>query len=164
MDTVRYCTPEWLEESARQYERNPKFKQDLANLSVDVCFRIKRDNNFGIEQDILFCAFVDKGDLTRIGFISEKDAKDEAEFILSATPKDWKKLLHGETKFVANVLLGKVIVEQGSKSNILKLAPHAGTFLDVLTQVELLFPDDMPPQELEQYRAYLIKFRSELSV
>lgn len=164
MEFVRYCTPEWLEESARLYEQNPKFKQDLAKLAVDVCFRVKSDPDFGIEEDIIFCAYVDKGELTKIGFISEADAKDEAEFILSATPQEWKKLLQGETKFVSNVLLGKVVVEQGSKSMILKLAPHAGTFIDALTQVELQFPDDMSPDELEQYRAYVGEFRTELGV
>ena len=61
-------------------------------------------------------------------------------------------------------MLGKITLEQGSKVGILGVAPHSNTFVDALTQKELLFPDEMSPDELEEYRAYMKSFRAELGV
>src|SRR5512146_3196470 len=108
MTTYQYCTPEWLEASAQVYSANPKFKKVLERLTVKVCFRVKADQAWGIEKDIIFGSFVDKGDLTRVGFLSEEEAKKQADYILAATPQEWKKILRKESKFVSDFMLGKI--------------------------------------------------------
>ena len=164
MTTVRYCTPEWFEHSAKIYQVTPRFKQEFAKLTVKLAFIIRADPAWGIERDILFCTYVDKGELVRIAFLSEADARLEADFILAATPQEWKRLLRKDTRFVTEFLLGKISLAQGSKVGVLNIAPHANTFIEALTQVELQFPDEMTPEELEEYRDYQRKFRLELNV
>jgi hypothetical protein len=72
--------------------------------------------------------------------------------------------LRKESKFVTDFMLGKITLEQGSKVGVLSIAPHSGTFIDALTQEELEFPDEMSPEELDDYRATMEAFRSELGV
>jgi hypothetical protein len=81
-----------------------------------------------------------------------------------ATPPEWKRLLRKESKFVTDFMLGKITLEQGSKVGVLSIAPHSGTFIDALTQVELQFPDEMSDEELADYRAAMVEFRRELGV
>jgi hypothetical protein len=61
-------------------------------------------------------------------------------------------------------MLGKITLEQGSKVGVLGVAPYANIFVDALTQVDLQFPDEMSPDELEEFRGYVNEFRSELGV
>jgi hypothetical protein len=61
-------------------------------------------------------------------------------------------------------MLGKIKLTQGSKVGVLNVAPYSGALVDGLTQHELQFPDEMTPYELEQYRADVRQFRSELGV
>jgi hypothetical protein len=164
METVRYPTPEWLEKSSEGYRANPEFQKSLAKLSIKVFYRIKADPTWGIDEDIIFGAIVDKGELLNMGFFSEEDAKKEAEYIMAATPQEWKKLLRKENKFLTDFMLGKVSLEQGSKVGVLGVAPHADTFIAALTQTELQFPDEMSPEELEEFRSYVKTFRAELGV
>ena len=119
---------------------------------------------WGIDQDIIFGMFVDKGELTKIAFFSEEDALKEAEYVIAATPQEWKKILRKEKKFVTDFMLGKIKLEHGSKVGVLAVAPHANTVVDLLTQVELQFPDEMSAEELEAYRANFEKFRANLGV
>lgn len=164
MTVYQYCTPEWLAESAVRYQENPKFKKALQKLTIKMAFRVKADPALGIDRDILFAAYVDKGEMEKIGFISEADAEKEADYIFAATPQQWTKLLRKESMFAGDILVGKIAIEKGSKPGVIRIAPHSTTFVDALTQVDLQFPDEMSPEELTQYRAYINQFRAELAV
>jgi hypothetical protein len=164
MTVCRYCTPEWLQESAEIYRATPKFQKQLEKVTVKVFYRIKAEPVWGIDRDILFGAIVDRGELLDLAFFSEDAARETAEYIMAATPQEWKKILRKDSKFLTDFMLGKIALEQGSKVGVLGLAPHANTFIDALTQVELRFPDEFTPQELEEYRAYVEEFRTRLGV
>ena len=162
MTVCHYCTPEWLEESARLYRETPALQKRLETVTTNVVFRVTADPTWGIDQDILFGASVDKGELLELGFFSEEAARESADFILAATPQVWKKVLRKDAKFVAEFMLGRILLEQGTVVGVLGLAPHATTFVDTLTQVELLFPDEFTPEELEAYRASIDELQSQL--
>jgi putative sterol carrier protein len=164
MTVVPYCTPEWLEENAKRYPENPQFRQEMRRLTTKVCFRIKAEPEWGIAEDILFGAYVNKGELEKLAFVSEEEATKEADFIMAATPQEWKSLLRKDSKFIADFMLGKVSLEQGSKVGVFNIAPHSNTFIAALNQVELRFQDEMSPQELEEYHAYFKEFKANLGV
>jgi len=164
MTTVQYCTPEWFSEVSRLYPDQQNLQDDLAKFSYKVSYKIKAEPAWGIEQDIIFAFYVDKGKITNLGFISHEQAAEESEFILTATPQEWKKLLRGEAKFVTEFVLGKVILDKGSKVTVLGVAPYSTPLIKTLTLVDLQFPDEMTPAELEQYRAYQKEFRQQLGV
>ena len=164
MTVCRYCTPEWLEESARIYRATPRFREQLEKVTVKVFYRIKAEPAWGIDRDILFGAIVNKGELEELAFFSEEAARATAEYIMRATPQEWKKILRKENKFLTDFMLGQITLEQGGRVGVLGLAPHANTFVDALTQVELRFPDELTPQELEEYRGYVEEFRTRLGI
>ena len=164
MTVIRYCTPEWLEGSASAYRTNPKFQKELEKLSTKVCFKIKADPDWGIDNAIIFCAFINQGDLERLAFLSEEDAKKEADYILAATPQEWKKIIRKDSKFLTDFMLGKIKLEHGSAVGVVGIAPYSNTMVEILTQLDLQFPDEMSPEELEEYRDYLVEFRADLGV
>jgi hypothetical protein len=164
MTVVRYCTPEWLQFSAESYRSIPRFRQEMAKLTAKVCLLIKAEPAWGIDEDILFCAFIRQGELEKLDFLSADDARDQAEFILAATPQEWKMILRKERKFITDFMLGRVTLEQGSKVGMLAIAPHSGTLVQALTQAELQFPDEMSPEELAAYRSHVAAFRQESGV
>jgi hypothetical protein len=164
MAPYRYCTPEWLEESARIYQHTPRFRKELEKVTTRVFYRVKAEPTWGIDRDIIFGAAVNQGVLEALAFFGEEAARAKAKFIVAATPQEWKKILRKENKFLTDFMLGRITLEQGSKVGVLTLAPYANTFVDALTQVELQFPDEFTTQELESYRAYVKKFRAELGV
>jgi putative sterol carrier protein len=164
MTTVQYCTPEWFSEVLNLYPQHPSLQADLAKFSYKVSYKVKAEPAWGIQQDIIFAFYVDKGQITKLGFISAQQADAESEFILTATPQEWKKLLRGESKFVTDFVLGKVILDKGSKVTVLGVAPYSTPLIKTLTLVDLQFPDEMTPAELESYTAYQQEFRVHLGV
>jgi hypothetical protein len=159
MTVVRYCTPEWLQTCAEGYQATPRFQQEMAKLTTTVCFLVRAEPDWGIDQDILFGASVRQGHLEKLDFYTPAEAREQAEYILGATPQEWKKILRKESKFVTDFMLGRISLEQGSKVGVLAIAPHSGTFVAALTQAELQFPDEMTPEELATYRSDLAAFR-----
>jgi hypothetical protein len=139
-------------------------EEKLKKISARVCFRVKMEPAWGIERDIIFGTFVEAGKLTKITFFSEEDAKREAEYVLAATPQEWKKILRKENKFLTDFMLGRVKLEKGSKVTVLGLAPYAPLLIDALTQVQIQFPDEMSREELTNYRAHMEEFRRNMSV
>lgn len=161
MSNYRYCTPEWLVESARIYRSSPNFQESLKKVTTKICFRVTADAGWGIDDDIIFGAVVEKGALIELDFFSEEAAMDMADFIISATPQEWKLILRKDNKFITDFMLGKIQLELGSKVGIIYIAPYAPHFVDALTQVDLKFPDELTAEELDEYRSYLSKFRGE---
>jgi hypothetical protein len=164
MTALKYCTPKWLEVNAEGYRNTPRFQKDFAKLSMSVCFQVNAEPEWGLDENIFFVAHVDKGELLKLSFITEAEARQGADFILAASPQEWKKILRKESKFVADFMLGKITLEKGSKVAVLSLAPHSNTFVDTLTQSELQFPDEMTPEELELYKTDVKDFRAALQV
>jgi hypothetical protein len=155
MDSVRYCTTEWLEKCLQRYPDQPRFEQELKKLNVSLAFRVLADPEWAIEKDVIFGGKVENGKLLALGFLSEGAARRESEFIMAAPPRIWKKVLRKEDKFLTDFMLGKITLEQGSKVGVLAIAPHANTFVNVLTQIPLQFPDEMTSEEIEAYRTDL---------
>ncbi|MGD9134766.1 MAG: hypothetical protein PVF78_14020, partial [Desulfobacterales bacterium] len=151
-------------ESRKNYQSNPEFREKLKKLSVKMCYRVKAEPAWGIDRDIIFGMFIDKGELTKIAFFAEADALKEAEYVISATPQEWKKILRRQSKFVTDFMLGKIKLEHGSKVGVLGVAPHANTVVGLLTQVDLQFPDEMSAEELAAYRSHFEEFRANLGV
>jgi predicted DNA-binding antitoxin AbrB/MazE fold protein len=162
--TIRYCTKEWLEESARLYKETDHFENALKKVTAKLFYRITADSNWGIEKDIIFGAEVKEGKLLEMGFYSEAEARKRAEFILGATPQVWKGILRKDKKFISEFMMGKVKLEEGSKVELLKITPYANHFVDALTQFEIQFPDEMSADELEAYRADVSEFRERADV
>ncbi len=159
METVRYLTPEWLEDCYEKYHQNPRFEQEMAKLTVAMAYRVTAETAWGIEEDILFGGVVERGKLLRLSFLSAEAARTEMEYVVSASPQEWKKILRKEHKFLTDFMLGKIILQQGSKVGVLAIAPHANSFVDALTQTPLQFPDEMSADELEVFRADVHDFR-----
>ena len=161
---IRYCSPEWLEESARLSRATDRFENAIKKVTAKIFYRITAEPEWGIEKDIIFGAEVDNGKLLELAFFSEAEAKKRADFILSATPQVWKGILRKDKKFISEFMLGKVKLESGSKPGLLKITPYANHFVDALTQFELQFPDEMSTEEVKAYRADLSKFRKDAGV
>jgi hypothetical protein len=160
MSILRYCTPEWLEKNAEGYHQTPRFQKYFEKLSMSVCFQVNAEPAWGLDETIFFIAHVDKGDLLKLDFVQEEEAFSEADFILAASPQEWKKILRKESKFVADFMLGKIDLVKGSKVAVIGLAPHSNAFVEALTQFPLQFPDEMSSQELDAYRSDVISYRS----
>ena len=61
-------------------------------------------------------------------------------------------------------MLGKIKLEKGSKIGVLSVAPHANNVIDLLTSVNLVFPDELSEDEFVQYKTNMQTFRKELGV
>ena len=158
MTTHQFCTPGWLKESARIYKAKPGAKDKLKKLTAKICYRVKSDPDWGISEDIIFCAFLEKGELRTLNFFSENEAFQAAEYLMAATPRTWKRILRKEREFVTDLMLGKINLELGTKVGMLGLALYVSDILDCLTQVDLQFPDEMSADELTTYRSKMETF------
>ena len=160
MTTHWYCTPEWFKESKEIYNSNPQAKEKLKKLSAKMAYRVKSEPAWGIDKDIYFCAYFESGDLNKLELVSKETAYD-AQYLMGATPMIWKNILTKKSKFITDFMLGKIKLENGSKVGVLTVAPHANDIIDALVpaSMNLVFPDELSPQELEQYRTNMEGFR-----
>ena len=157
----QFCTPGWLEESARIYRANPDAKNKLRKLTAKICCRVNFDPDIRIIEDVIFGFFFDRGELKTLKFFTEGEAFQEAEYLMAATTRTWKNILRKERKFVADLMLGEIKLELGTKVKMLELALHVNNIFDFLTQVDLQFPDEMSADELTTYRSKMEAFRRE---
>jgi len=159
-----YCTPEWLEESAKIYRAKPSAQEAMKRLSTKVHFRITADPAWGIDKDFVFGGVITKGALDELRFYSDDEVKEKGELVMVASPQEWKLILRKQHKFLTDFMLGKVKLEKGAITAALAIAPYADNFIDALTQVNLIFQDELTPQQLSEYREYAAQFRTKFGL
>lgn len=159
-----YCTPEWLEECAKIYQEKPQYQEALKKLTIRIFYRVTAEPAWGIDRDFIFGADVTKGALNELRYFNEDETKAKAEFVMAATPQEWKLILRKDHKFLTDFMLGKIRLEQGSKVGALGLAPYADTFINLLNEIPLKFQDELSAQQLNEYREYASQFRSKLGI
>ena len=142
MEKLPVFSPEWLAENGRLYNENAELQDTLKKLTVKMAYRTTADSNWGIEKDLLWCTFFEKGQLTKMCVLTQDEVDNEAEFLLSAPPETWAKLLRRSAKFGTELTIGRVKVEQGSKLGVMKVAPYSKHVVTLLTQAATAYPDE----------------------
>jgi hypothetical protein len=162
MATYIYPQPEWIDESAKLYDEG--FEKKLATLSGNFAFLIAAEPAWGIDEDLFMVMSLEGGKLKELKHCSKGYAFENADFILSATPPAWKRILTKKDKFVGAFMGGRVKLEKGDTVGALALGPHANTLVEAITQVELKFPDDLSPKELEAFKKQLAASRADRGI
>ncbi|HDZ89968.1 MAG: hypothetical protein JRJ09_17980 [Deltaproteobacteria bacterium] len=157
-----YPMPEWLEESKKLYDSS--FEKKLQKISGHYAYRIKAEPSWGIDKDLFQCSIMDAGKLIEMRFYTEEEAVKEADFIMAASAPVWKNILTKTDKFVAAFMARRIKLDKGNPVKALALGPYAGTMVDSLTQVELVFPDDLSPEEFGQFKAAFAEYRERAGV
>ena len=163
---IPYATPEWLEAMAKNYRDNPDNQNRIfKGMSVFVTFRVLADPKFGLDRDVYFSTHLDNGVLQNdSNFISQEDAEKKADFILAAAPETWKKVIKKEKGFVAAFMTGKIKLDKGSAPRLISLASKSSAVIASFYQINTEWPDEMPPQRLEEYKTQVKEFRGRLGV
>jgi len=162
MTTYIYPQPEWVDDSVAKYDEG--FEKKLASLSGSFAFQINALPDWGINDDLFISMKLEAGKLIEFKHCSKDYAFENSDFVLAAAPPAWKRILTKKDKFVGAFMGGRVKLEKGDTVGALALGPHANTLVDVLTQVELKFPDDLSGEELESFKAELAQKRSDLGI
>lgn len=157
-----YPMPQWLEESAKLYDST--FENKLKKISGHYAYRIKAEPAWGIDRDLMQCSVMAAGKLIEMKFYTEEEAQRDADFIMAASAPVWKNILTKADKFVAAFMARRIKLEKGNPVKALALGPYAGTMVDSLTQVELVFPDDLSPEEFGQFKAAFAEYRERAGV
>ena len=163
---IPYATPEWVAEVGKNYRANPDNQNKFfKGMTIFLSFRILADPKFGIDKDIYFCSDVVNGALQDdSALLSKEDAENKSDFILSAPPEMWKKLIKKEQGFVSSFMSGKIKLDKGSKARVIGLASKSGPLIENFYRIDTEWPDEMSPQRLEEYKALVKGFREKLKV
>jgi putative sterol carrier protein len=163
---IPYATPQWLEAVGKNYKANPDNQnKTFKGMNIYLSFRILAESTLGIDKDIYFSLHLEDGALQDDSvLISQAVAEEKSDFVLSATPQAWKKVIRKQQGFVSAFMTNKIKLDKGLAPRILSLASKSGAVIEPFYKVDTEWPDEMSPQRLEQYRAELKDIREKLKI
>jgi len=161
-----YATPEWVEDMGKNYNADPDNQNKIfKGMTIFLTFRVEADPKFGIDRDIYFATHLVNGvyqsDST---LLSKEDAEKKSDFILTASPSVWKKMIKKEVGFVSAFMTNKIKLDKGSAPKVIALAPKSGAVVGAFNKIDTEWPDDMSPQRLQEYKVMVAQFRQRLRV
>jgi putative sterol carrier protein len=161
-----YATPEWIAAVAESYRANPENQDKIfKGMSIFLSFRIQADPKFGLDEAIDFGTHVEDGVLQDDSVLmSSEDSESKADFILTATPQIWKRLIQKEEGFISSFMTGKITLDKGEAPKIIALASKSPALVDTFNRVDTEWPDEMFPERLSEYKAQVKEFRERLGV
>jgi putative sterol carrier protein len=151
-----YLSQEWLEYSFEAYQTNAHLQDRLKKVTHDMVYRIMANPEWGIDNDLYFALDMKAGVLSRLAYTNKEDAQ-KADFIVAGSPKEWIDIMKDKTRFIARFMMSELKLDMGDRLDVIRLAPYVREMVKMLTQVEVHYPDDMSPEEIETYRAKINK-------
>ena len=163
---IPYTTPEWVEAIAKNYRDNPENQNKIfKGMTIFLSFRIQADPKFGLDEDIYFGTHLEDGVLQDDStLISKEDSEKKADFILSAPPETWKRVIRKEEGFVSAFMTGKIKLDKGEAPKMIALASKSPAIVELFKKIDTEWPDEMSPQRLDEYKAQVKEFRGRLGV
>ena len=161
-----YATPEWVEAIAKNYRDNPENQNKIfKGMTIFLSFRIQADPKFGLDEDIYFGTHLEDRVLQDdSALISKEDSEKKADFILSAPPETWKRVIRKEEGFVSAFMTGKIKLDKGEAPKMIALASKSPAIVELFKKIDTEWPDEMSPQRLDEYKAQVKEFRGRLGV
>jgi putative sterol carrier protein len=151
MAQVKYLTPEYMEAVTVAFQ-DPQAIKALEKLTTKLAWRVKAEPSWGLDQDIMYAAEIKAGVISPLHYVTEEEAKSFAEFFMVAKPETWKKIDTGKADFAAQLVMQKVKLGKGSMMQMMKLAPYSKDMNKVMMTLDVLYPDQMSPDVLADYR------------
>ena len=135
------------------YVFEPYIRYSLGSINLELAYEggYKRSGPVGFFQE----------DST---LMSAEDSEKKADFILTATPTIWKRLIRKEEGFISSFMTGKITLAKGEAPKIIALASKSPALVQVFNDIDTEWPDEMSPERLEEYRGQVSEFRQRLGV
>lgn len=155
---IAYATPEWATRVIEAYNSNPEYAEKVfKGMTLNVVFKSEQAPEHGLDDEKFFCLKLEDGVLKEgSGLISKKEALETADFILAAKWTLWKDIIQRRESFVTNFMTGSMKLDKGEASKVLALTPTVPAVVDIFEAAsgDIAWPDEMSPEELEEYRDY----------
>ncbi|MBE0480505.1 MAG: SCP2 sterol-binding domain-containing protein [Dehalococcoidia bacterium] len=163
---VAYATPEWVAAMGENYRSNPDNAGKIfKGITMFLVFRIQADPKFGLGKDIDFGTHLVDGVLQEDStLMNAADSERKADFILSASPHIWKRVITKKEGFVAAFMGGKIKLDKGEAPKIIALASRSPAVVEAFNRVPTEWPDEMTPEQLEAYKVQVKEFRERLGL
>jgi putative sterol carrier protein len=163
---IPYATPEWVEDMGRNYRADPDNEGKVfKGMTIFLAFRIQADPKFGLDRGIDFGTHIVDGVLQDDStLMSREDSEQKADFIVTAPPSVWKKVIKKEEGFVSAFMTGKITLDKGEAAKIIALAAKSPAVVECFYKTDTGWPDEMSPERLEEYKAQVKEFRERLGV
>jgi putative sterol carrier protein len=163
---IPYPSPEWVAAMGENYKANPQNQNKIfKGMTIFLTFRVEADPKFALDRDIYFSTHlvnaVVQDDST---LISKEEAEKKSDFILGATPSQWKKVIKKQEGFLSSFMTGKIRLNKGEASKVIALASKSPAVVDLFHKIQTEWPDEMSPQRFESYKSEVREFRNRLKV
>jgi putative sterol carrier protein len=163
---IPYPSPEWVAQMGENYKANPENQNKIfKGMTIFLTFRVEADPKFALDKDIYFSTHlinaVIQDDST---LISKEDAEKKSDFILGATPSQWKKIIKRQDGFLSSFMTGKIRLNKGDAPKVIGLASKSPAVVDLFNRIPTEWPDEMSPQRFEAYESEVREFRDRLKV
>jgi len=163
---IPYPSPEWVAAMGENYKANPDNQNKIfKGMTIFLTFRVEADPKFALDKDIYFSTHLVNAVLQDDStLISKEDAEKKSDFVLSATPSQWKKVIKKQDGFLSSFMTGKIRLNKGEAPKVIALASKSPAVVDLFNKIPTEWPDEMSPQRFEMYKSQVTEFRKQLKV
>lgn len=156
------ATPEWgvlVEDAINQ---DAKYAKLGKGWQEGIVLRIQAKPEIGLEEDLNILLDLYEGKC-RSARPVPKEVSDQAPFIMVGPYEIWKSIVSMEQEALKLVVKGDLKME-GELTKMLRYVGAAKRLTEVAASVDCRFPDELSPEELEEFKVTIKELRGELGI
>ena len=159
-------TPEWVYEFEKKVQGDERYKKVAKTWEGSLTLVFKADPNAGLDDDVFVLMDLWHGECRSVKIVPGEVGRD-ADYVLEAKYERWKRILKKELNVVKELATNKLKLVPFNFKKAAKLAAAAQAALRLVElsgQVSGRFPDELEPEEIEAFRAFLKKLKTDFGI
>lgn len=155
-------TPEWIATYEKLVQEDAPYKEAAKNWEGSVVIHILANPAAGIDKDYYLFLDLWHGDCRFIRPVPEEVGKS-ADFVITGELERWQAVMKKELDTIKGMMQGKLKLK-GDLPTIVRAVKAASRLVELSTMIDTIFPTEMNPQELEEFRSWLNGFWEEFGI
>ncbi len=144
------ATPEWVSALEQIVQGDDAYKEAGKTWEGSITIHIRANPEIGIDRDIHLLMDLWHGDCRSMRLVPPRVGQAGA-YVITGDYDKWKGVMSGEIDTVRGMMQGKLKLK-GDMATVVRQVAAAKRMVDLVGTVDTRYPDEMSPEEREEYR------------
>jgi putative sterol carrier protein len=155
-------TPEWVYKYKQVINKDKEYKKVGKAWDTVMAMGIGAKPEYGVYEDLHLKLCLSAGECTEAKLVPI-EAADEAPYFMSGAYELWQSIVRGEKEALKATIQGEMTL-RGDLAKVMKYVGAAKRLGQLAGSFEAKWPEDLSPEELEEYKTDFNELRAQLGI
>jgi putative sterol carrier protein len=155
-------SPEWVAQYESSVQNDDLYKEAAKDWEGSVVVHVQAAPELGVDEDIYLFMDLWHGDCRSMRLVP-KDAGEAGDFVITGSMERWLQVARKQLDTIKGMMQGKLKLK-GDLPTIVRAVRAAARLVDLIADLNTIYPDELTPEQIEEFRGWIVPLREEFGI